>query len=304
MITLYCSEKLDGIAAAAIIKRHAQLNNLPTRFGGFLHPENITDELEEIAKEEQQLIFILDASIAPEHLTIIDRILARNKIVYWNTHDAKSVVPPAKIFDKAIDKNCAAELAQQRFIPKDLIAKQLAQLAHDIEFWQLGDERAIKLTDLITAQYSPLELIDALSKGIFWNDQFETIHKQYLEKKNAALEELLKTLVIKTYLNYRFGYVLAANVLTTADACQRVLDGHAGVDVSIALYRNGKIAFRKRDSCNLDVSELAHLFNGGGNQFAAGAKLNTTITKENSEEVIFQLDTTFKNYFIEATTFK
>lgn len=297
MITIYCSEKLDGMASAAIIARHAKLTNLPVHFGGFLHPETLLDELEDIATNQQQLLFILDMSISAEHLPIIEKILVKNKMVYWNTHDINSVVPPAKIFDKG-DKRCSAELSQQRFLPHDLIAKQLAQLAHDVEFWQLGDERSTKLTDLIMAQYGPLELIDALSRGIFWSTQFEMAHRQYIKKKEAAIEELLKSLIVRIYLNYRFGYVLASSVLTTADACQKVLDGHAGVDVSVALYRNGKIAFRKRDNCDIDVSQLAQLFGGGGHPFAAGAKLAMAVTKENFEDVIHQLDHTFKSFFI------
>ncbi len=300
MIAIYCSEKLDGIAAAAIIKRHAQLKNLPVRFGGFLHPDTLTEELEDIATNTHQLIFLLDISLSPEHLPLIDAILGQNKLVYWNTHDPQSIVPPAKIIDKATGKQCAAELAHERFLPTDNIAHQLAKLAHDIEFWQLGDERAIKLTDLIMAQYSPLDLINTLAKGILWSPQFEKAHHDYDTKKRSPLEDLFKTLHIKTYLTYRFGFVIAPSILSTADACQRVLDGHAGVDVSIALYKKGTIAFRKRDTCDLDMRHLAELFNGGGNKHAAGANIHTTVTKDTYDDVLSRLDTTFKTYFITA----
>ena len=299
MITIYCSERLDGIASAAIIARHAKLTNLPVHFGGFLHQETLQEELEDISTQQHQLLFILDISISPEHIPEIEIIMQKNKIVYWNTHDPQSVVPPAKIFDKG-DKKCSAELSQQRFLQHDLIAKQLAQLAHDVEFWQLGDERATKLADLIMAQYSPIELIDALSRGILWSVQFETVHREYIQKKTAAIEELLKSLIVKPYLNYRFGYVIASSVLATAEACQKVLDGHAGIDVAIALYRNGKIAFRKRDACDIDVSLLAQLFGGGGHPYAAGAKLAATVSKENFEDTIFHLDNAFKSFFIKT----
>lgn len=304
MIAIYCSEKLDGIAAAAIIKRHAQLKKLPTRFGGFLHHDMLSEELEDIATNEKQLIFVLDVSITPEHLALIDKISEKNTIVYWNTHDPQSVVPKTKIFDKSTDKRCAAELVHQRFLPNDLVAQQLARLAHDVEFWQLGDERATKLTDLIMAQYNPLDLINSLAKGMYWSPHFEKEHQHYLAKKTAALDDLFKTLTIKTYLNHRFGYVTAPSILTTADACQKVLDGHAGIDVSIALYKNGKIAFRKRDDCKLDMRELAQLFDGGGNEHAAGAKLGMPVTKDTYDDVLFKLDSIFKNFFITATTLK
>ena len=36
MYVIYCSEQLDGIAAAAIISRYARLRNSECKIGGFL----------------------------------------------------------------------------------------------------------------------------------------------------------------------------------------------------------------------------------------------------------------------------
>lgn len=298
MISIYCSEKLDGVAAASIVMRHAVLSKLPVHFGGFLHPESLDLELAEMAREEQKLIFVLDISISPDHLPLLDKVNKRNKIVYWNTHDSESVVPPAKLFDRAIDNRCSAELAQLRFLPNDIIAKKLAELAHEVKFWEIRDEHASKLSDLIAAQYSPVEVIDSLARGAFWNPQFEEFHKSYFEKKLAAFDELVKSLIVKSYVKYRFGFALSSSILNTADACQKILDSHAGVDVAVVLYRDGRIGFRRRDNCDVDVKSLAELFNGGGRPFAAGAKLNFTVTKENFEDILFQLDGAFKNFFV------
>ncbi|MEM3154437.1 MAG: DHHA1 domain-containing protein [Candidatus Woesearchaeota archaeon] len=302
MISIYCSEKLDGVAAAAIIMRHAILTKLPAHFGGFLHPDALEDEFEDMAQNEQQLIFVLDIGALPEHLPLIEKITQKNKIVYWNTHDAESVIVPAKIFDRATEKKCSAELAQQRFLPNDLIARKLAQLAHEVTFWQMNDENASRLSDLIAAGYNPLELIDALARGALWNPKFEDFHKKLIEKKMIAHDELMKTLVIKSYVNYRFGFGLAASILTTADACQKILDGHAGVDVAVVLYRDGRIGFRRRDGCDVNVKELAALFKGGGMPFAAGARLPMSVSKENFPDALFYLDQAFKNFFVTAVS--
>jgi oligoribonuclease NrnB/cAMP/cGMP phosphodiesterase (DHH superfamily) len=298
VISIYCSEKLDGIAAAAIIMRHAILAKLPAHFGGFLHPDALDSELEDMSKEEHKLVFVLDLGVSPEHLPLIEKIAQKNKLVYWNTHDAESVVPPSKIFDRSVDKKCSAELAQLRFLPNDIIAKKLAQIAHEVKFWEVSDENASRLSDLIAAGYSPLEILDSLARGAFWNPKFEAFHKDLLEKKLIAFDELMKSLTVKSYVNYRFGFGIASSILTTADACQKILDGHAGVDVAVVLYRDGRIGFRRRDQCDVNVRDLASLFKGGGMPFAAGARLSTQVSKENFPEVLFYLDQAFKNFFV------
>jgi len=298
VISIYCSEKLDGVAGAAIVMRHATLNKLPTHFGGFLHLDALEDELEDMAKREHQLIFVIDVSITPDHIPLLEKVNKKNKIVYWNTHDEESVVPPSKLFDKSQGNKCSAELAQQRFLPNDIIAKKLAELAHEVKFWQIQDEHAAKLSDLITAQYNPVELIDALSRGVIWNEHFEKFYTNHLEKKNIAYEELIKSLTVKSYVNYRFGFAYSSPILNTADACQKILDGHAGVDVAVVLYRDGRIGLRRRDNCDVNVKKLAELFNGGGKPFAAGARLKVQITKETLPETLFHIDEAFKNFFV------
>ncbi|MBI4146552.1 hypothetical protein HY489_04405 [Candidatus Woesearchaeota archaeon] len=296
MIRIYCSEKLDGVAAAAIIMRHAMLTKLPCHFAGFLHPETLTEELQEIAKEKAQLIFMLDASVQPEQLPIIDTIAKNNKIVYWNTTDNQSAIPPAKIFDKA-ERTSAAQLCQKRFLPQDKTAKTLAELAHQHKYWQIKDDTAIKLADLIQSGHNPLDIITTLSRGMLTTPEFETTHKTYQAKKQTALDELMKNITVKTYLNHRFGFTLAATHLNSAEACQKILDGHAGIDVAVVLYRDGRIVFRRRENTP-DVAAIAQIFGGGGQPYAAGAKLSAQITKENLPDTLFKIDQALKNYFV------
>ena len=298
MISIYCSETLDGVAGAAIMLRHANLMNLPAHFGGFLHPSDLAVELDDLSKEENKLLFVVDVSVLPEHISQIERISQKNKIVYWNTPDASSVVVGAKIFDGVKEGKCASELAYERFLPRDSLARELAQMAHQIKFWQLSDERAMKLSDLIAAQYDPFDLLQSLAKGVFWNEKFEKFHNDYEKKKSAALDELLRSLVIKIYLNYRFGFTLAPSLLSSADACQRVLDGHAGVDVSVVLFRDARIAFRRREGVVLDVSDVASVFGGGGRPFASGGKLPMVVTKDSYDDVLFHVDQVLKNFFV------
>jgi len=298
VISIFCSEKLDGVSAAAIVMRHAVLSKLPVHFGGFLHPDSLDYELEDIASDENRLIFVLDISVSPELLPLLDKINLRNRLVYWNSSDPDCVVPPSKLFDKGVDRKCSAELAMQRFLPNDLIAKRLATLAHEVKFWQLHDEAAVKLVDLIQAEYSPVELIDSLSRGILWSEQFEKFYADFSKRKLIAFDDLMRSLIIKSYVNYRFGFALSGSVLNSAIACQRILDGHAGVDIAVILYRDGRIVFRRRDGCDVDVKSIAELFKGGGKPFASGARLGMQISKDSFDDALFFVDQALKNFFV------
>ena len=317
MHVVYCSPQLDGLAAAAILFRSAKLRNADIRLGGMLTFENTDEQFIAMTQLNGDLLFILD--FLPDRLSELEpqltTIRVRNRIAYWNSHHPHdpSTMEFLKRFSHTVDlsgplhyapvpkqKICAAELCHQRFLPTDAVARQLAAMAHDVEFWERTDANALKLADLIASGYEPKELVDSLSKGVFWSDQFEALRNDYLAKKQAALQDILKHLTIKPILNHRFGFTLAPTLLPSADAGQHILDNHAGVDVSVVLYRNGRISFRKRDTCPLNLAELAKLFGGGGHSYAAGARLARfpSITREHFDQAVFALDQQLKAHLL------
>lgn len=317
MHVVYCSPQLDGLAAAAILFRSAKLRNADIRLGGLLTFENAHEQFSAMTHLSGDLVFILD--FLPDRLQELEpqltAITVRNRIAYWSSHHPHdpSALDFLKRFSHTVDlsgplhyapvpkhKTCAAELAHQRFLPTDAVARRLAAMAHDVEFWERTDADALKLADLIAAGYEPKALVDNLSKGVFWSDHAEALRNDYLSKKQAALQDILKHLAIKPILDHRFGFTLAPAFLPSADAGQHILDNHAGVDVSIILYRNGRISFRKRDTCTLDLAELAKIFGGGGHSYAAGARLARfpSITKEQFGQVVFALDQQLKAHLL------
>ncbi len=311
MHVVYCSPQLDGLAAAAILFRAARLQDKDVRLGGLLTFETAHEQFAAMGKLSGDLIFILD--FLPDQLPELSAITVLNRIAYWNSHHAYDAATQEtlKRFAHTIDlsgpmqegtlpevKRCAAELAQQRFLPNDQVAKDLARMAHDIEFWERADKQAAQLADIIASGFDPKELIDVLSRGVFWSERFERLRQDYLAKKKDALKDILDHLTIKNILDHRFGFTLAPTLLSTADAGQHILDNHAGVDVSVVLYRNGRISFRKRDTCPVHLAELARLFGGGGHTYAAGARIAQNITREQFDKVLFLLDQKLKGHLL------
>jgi len=152
---------------------------------------------------------------------------------------------------------------------------------------------------LLSSGFDKRAIIDSLSKGVVWDDRFERTRNEYLEKKARALDDVMKRLVIKDYLNRRFAFSLAPSLLSTADACQHILDKHDGVQVAVVLYKSGKIAFRSREGVDVDLVKLGKHFGGGGRKYASGGLFDAAeISVENWENVLYALDRNLKDYFL------
>jgi len=290
MYVIYCSEQLDGLSAAAIVLRYARLRNSSCRVGGFLNYTNTEEKFQEMAALKGNLIFVLD--FPPDQIKNFEQklkeISKHNKIVYWNSHHpyTAEMLELMKKYVHTIDfsgklKNsakteqmlCSADLVAKKFLPVDSVALNLKQLARDIiDRKRLESEK----------------------------EKFEKQRTEYIDKKQKAFMQLISKLQIKKYVNHKFGFSLASNVLSSADAGDKILNTHQSVDVSVVLYRNGRISFRRRDGTNIDLSKIAELFDGGGHAYASGGRTSTfkNISYENLDKVFFHIDRTLKNYFL------
>ncbi len=317
MYVIYCSEQLDGISAAAIVLRYARLRNSQCRVGGFLNYTNIEEKFQEMASLRGNLIFVLD--FPPDQIENFEQklkeISKHNKIVYWNSHHPYTVkmLELMKKYVHTVDfsgklKNsskpeqmlCSADLVAKKFLPVDSVALNIKQIARDVEFWIREDERAIKLADLISSGTNKKELVSNLSRGVLWSAKFEKTRTEYLEKKQKAFMQLISKLQVKQYVNNKFGFSLASSILSSADAGDKILNTHQAVDVSVVLYRNGRISFRRRDGSKTDLSKIAQLFDGGGHAYASGGRIKSfkNISYENFDKVLFQIDRTLKIFFL------
>ncbi len=317
MQVIYCSQQLDGISSAAIICRYARLRKAEAKITGFLNYATINDDFDQIKEQSNNIIYILD--ISPEQILNIDEklqnISRKNKIFYWNCHhpyNARTLEAirkhttitdfSGKLIHQEANKQeiCSAEMTCTRFLPNDKISQELKNIAKDIEFWQKKDERSAKLTDLINSGFDKKELIEILSRGVFWSSRFDKIREEYLEKRQKAFMELVATTKITKYVDKTFAFSLAPNILSTADAGERILNQFKDVDVSLIIYRNSKISLRKKNNCEINLLNIAKLFDGGGHNYAAGGIIKEfkNCTHENFNIIVSHIDRKLKNYFL------
>lgn len=311
---LFCSDTLDGLCSAACVYRALKLKGMTVRIGGILRTESKERDLQELADQLNVGLFVIDfpPDAIPDLAAFLNRVSGRCTIAYWSFSQPQTPETLALLsqhvkrvdyaetapgsFPK--DKLSSTELAAFRFLPGDPVGRVLAKLAADIKFWLRQDERATKLADLIASGYDPKAIIEALSKGMVWDHVFEQARTDYLGKKAKAFEDLMKRLTIKEYLTYKLGFSLSAPILSTADACQYILDRHVAVDVAVVLYKSGKIAFRRRDGVDIDLAKLGKRFGGGGQKFASGGMFNAAVSVEHWDNVLATLDRALKDHFL------
>ena len=304
---IYAFENLDGVCAAAILLRWMRVKQNDCRVD-LLTYSSIEEEFNALAEHKSSAIFILD--FPPEQIEKLQQKLNKiqqhgSKIIYWNSHLKCSDKTHAllkqhiKLPDLDTEK-CSAIMCWQRFMPRDQISKSLADIAFDREFWVNKDERSAKLSDILSSGYSKKELIDELSRGIFWSDRLEKARQEYVVKKENAFNDLKHNLITHYNGKYNFAYGFASSVLSTADAGSKILEDK-GVDVSIVVYRNGRISFRRNEHVELNLLPLAKLFNGGGHEYAAGGIISDVTLPIGSHDkfniVVEKIDKALREHF-------
>lgn len=292
MRVIHTLQKIDGVGAAAILLRYFKLHNKDAKIKFGLN----------VSENHDSLLFLLD--IPPDMIDQNEIILAEKnncKIAYWNCHQKSEredfAIKHSLKFQRT--NTCAAQATWEEFLVQDKISQQITTLAADIELWQNTKELSTKLNNLIASNYDTHKIVQHLAQGIFWTEEFEQALKDYVDKKEKMLRQMMKSILIKKCLDINFAYVLASNFLLSSEAGQNVLEKHKAADIAVILYPDGRITFRRKDNITLNLVDIAKLFNGGGHEFAAGAKLNFEIKKENLNEIITKLDQEIKNFLIQ-----
>lgn len=305
---LVSSDQLDGIAAAAILGRALTLHGNEWRLAATVSLLDVSAHQEVLTWRGATLSLV---DVTPAHLggdAAVRTLGEGNRIAYWCTdfplskphvNLIRSIATSADV-DGTQAESCSAALAAKRFLPHDGVAAQLATMAQDVKRWQRKDDAAQRLADVVASGYDRRKLVEMLSKGVFWSPNLAAQRDDYCERRDKALADLPKHLVIKDYVGKKFGFTLCASFVPSAIACQELLDRHVGIDVAAVIFRDGRIVFRRRENIDCDCVALARLFGGDGREFAAGGRIPsvTSVSGESFEKTIFVVDRMLKDRFL------
>lgn len=294
IIVIAHDRDLDGLGCHAIMRRYADLHHL--RIKHYLADyTNYAEKLHSIAGAKGFEIVIADLGYSEALSGVIREVeaLSRNNTLRWFDHHDWSegkAIRSLNIDFVIESERCASELVQSRYLAGDEVASKIASLAHSTDY-MLEDDLAWKLYDLIASDYDRLELVDSLSRGIFWSDAFARRYQRYQKTKAKAFAALEKH-----WRNYKVAGLtvtlgFSGKELSSTIAANYLLKKKG--DIAICLWENGKISFR-RNNRSIDLGKLARHFRGGGHAYAAGGFYSAPVKESNYlrafEEIVKRLE--------------
>ena len=306
----------DGVCSAAILARYAQRENWPyTLF--FVDYVTLEKDLRVIRQQMTKSSFLalidlgLDSRLWPTVKAFLEAIQHQKIRVYWGDHHAWDMeyITLVRSLGVSLDLQkskdaVSAEIVQHRFLPDDPVARRLSFIARDHDLWLRTDPISLDLADVIS-YYDFLDhrvptstrltmLALKLAKGTFWDDELEAAHREYLKKKENALERSLAKAQAMTLGKFRVVFFYADLLLSSTTAGSLALEQFS-VDLSVGIWPDGRIGFRRANDA-LDCAVIAALFGGGGHAFAAGAEWPESISELEFPQVKDELLKRLSNY--------
>jgi oligoribonuclease NrnB/cAMP/cGMP phosphodiesterase (DHH superfamily) len=262
----------DGCCAAAIVRR---------ALGGklFLFPLEIGDPIPWDSIEKNEQVVLVDYSLPPEEM---QRLKSDRKLVWVDHHktslarlgEAMADVPGERSLDAA-----ACVLTWRTFFPEDPIP-QAVSLIGDRDIWQMAYPETRAFSEgLFQEQIEPTN--DRLWEPLLDDDEARV--RQLIERGRVLYDARLKS--IKDVV-FRYGFVTSFEGHTTMVVNHRG-NGDMGEYIRKAGYelaycyvevvRNGLLQTTVTlYSDQIDVSEIARKFGGGGHRGAAGFQFTRT----------------------------
>ncbi len=273
---IYHHSDLDGRCAAAIALRWARKRQGSLEDLGLIKIETIgidyKDKIEVESFSDGQYVIIVDFSFKPE---IMKEVLRRGAHVIWIDHHKTASeynygvnVPGLRDFTDKGKAGC--ELAWEYFNPEK-VTPRAVELIGDYDKW------ALKFQPECFWFYEGLKMEVTIPQSALWYHLFEgnaEIETEILTQGKAAIryrdnycEEVRRAYGYETVLDghrafatnfYMFGSRAFGDLMDKYDFCIAYI--HDGGRFAVSLYSAKEI----------DVSEVAKKFGGGGHKGAAG----------------------------------
>ncbi|MCK4428936.1 MAG: hypothetical protein KAU95_01065 [Candidatus Aenigmarchaeota archaeon] len=302
---------VDGISSHAIADRYfsSKGKNIIHKYVTY---QNFREALKEVAKDSPGTeIVIADIGYnknydKEDELGVYELLenLSENNTIKWFDHhnwpkDKKEKYEKLLSVLK-VDKNkCGAELVCNYYMKEDDFAVELSQVAHIHDFGDSSDSEKLlgyKLQDVISGCAEKDDVVDTLSNGTLWNDDFENIYENYQQTKKEAFEILdLRT---EHYVaeDNKFVMSYVPDALDSKPVRKHIQESYEA-DMFIGVWENGRIAWEaKNKELEPVLDTLKEKFSGGGRGLAGGGTYkDEEITEDNYQEILKKILESIQN---------
>lgn len=268
----------DGTASAAVYAR--AVGTLPKKTF-FTEPTKIHDLLGKLELRGVYNIMIADiglnASTLDTTISNLKKLISQGAKVQWFDHHVWKEDWKKKLSDIGVEvyhdtSTCGAGVVAKYINPNDEFSKKLASADCSVDIWLHDDPMGEKLRRVVESNrdYSWKEyLIKKFYQGVLWDDEFEKILIEQVDKELKGYEQLPKYIRVLEINGKRV--VVAIRWRGPPDisyASQFLMNRYNAIVFASA---NGKaISFR---SNSIEVRRYAEKLGGGGHPLAAGAGL-------------------------------
>jgi oligoribonuclease NrnB/cAMP/cGMP phosphodiesterase (DHH superfamily) len=260
---------LDAVCCDALFKR--KYGNVFTIFSSVQDYSSYLELLAQVEKTANLTLCLSDLGGRTSALEVVARLKNKGWRIEWRDHhvwdehfftDIKSVIDYLRV-DREL---CACEIVYTDLLDGDLIAKEIAAIGRDRDFWINNDPRSEVLSTAISDDKSRKEIALKLSRGAFADAEIEAMYTLQIGRKSEAISKAIQKSVLlgSTAVTTSSGY--------TSDVAARLRDKYHST-TEIILRRNGVFSIRTVAPVS---NQIAMLFNGGGHPHAAGGNLSFT----------------------------
>ncbi len=276
---------IDGVAGAALYVYKAGIS--PSRVL-FAEPYNLVDVLKNAGIVEEKLV-IIDLGVNPPTLSgLIDElktITSRGAFVEWYDHHVWSDEWTALMRGLGVrlyvDTSTCSTGVVAKHSPRltkvdEVFLAELASGVCGADLWKFDHWLSPWLLRLIPRRGGDswrIHVLNTLSKGVLWSDEFTRYVSSRAEWELKAYSEFINSVRLVESCNLKIAYIREPRVNSSLAAS--IVLGRRGADIAVIIGSDGKLSFRSE---GFDVRMLAAKLGGGGHVYASGAKIQVPIT--------------------------
>lgn len=276
---------IDGVAGAALYIYKTGLSPSKVLFA---EPFNLVDVLKSAELVEEKVV-IIDLGINPPTLSeLVDElreITRRGVAVEWYDHHVwndewetlvKNLGVKLHVDTSTCGTGVVAKYSPRLTEVNEVFLNELMNGVCGADLWKFDHWLSPWLHRLVPRHGGDswrIHLLNTLSKGVLWNDDFTNYVSNRIDWELKAYSEFISNVRVAEACGLKIAYIYEPRVNSSLAAS--IILGRSRADIAVVVSSDGKLSFRSE---NFDVRSLAVKLGGGGHVHASGAKIRIPIT--------------------------